>query len=262
VPAPAPSDVSSATLTAWKKVPVIDICNLPASFHEKVRSMTTEPDVVRRMRTLNYKVNEEPGHVNVASIRVKNPQASFAKLSEIYSNTFRDTMYIVWRDCDDESKWKVYETDMTTLPGTGSKGLEGRSLTSALAAGQYHNVYCKGTHGGNAAMRHASEMKQWLIKSNGKPKYSASSSKHHSLNFHGTTSRGTTYESKRVNNWSLGCQVTSGAKFYDEVLALIFSSTEKHPESAGSMRECKNQNSGGRTDCNRCMTYTLIEPTE
>lgn len=254
--------LSAASAETLKdQVPSIaDICNLPGSLAGKVKTETDLP-IAQQMEAKGYDVYTEPGEVNVVGVRKVDVETSNMTLDERYSNAFRDDLYIFWK-CDGSDAWQIYQTQFTTVPGSGTKGLEGRSLTSVMHPGQYKYAYCQGTHGGNAAMRQVNTVQQYLIfkdasfkQSNGRP---VVDNKKNSLNFHGTKSS-KIWESTNVNNWSHGCQVTSGSKFFNEVLALIYSSTNAHPHSPPDMANCKDQDGGEkRTNCDACMTYTLL----
>jgi len=241
-----------------------DICELSGELEGKVSGWAADDAwVLQKMQEKGYDVETEPGVVNVVGAREVN-LASNVPVSDKFTNKFRDHLYIFWK-CSGDDEWRVYKTTMTTVPGAGSKGYAGRKLTSAFYPGQYKHAYCQGLHKSGAAMRHVNNVNQYLILKNGhfhKNGNSKRFTKPYSLNFHGTRSKncgGGVCESTNVNNWSLGCQVMSGKKFFNEILALIYSSTTKSPRSAHDMAACKRSDGGvKRTDCSRCMTYTML----
>ena len=245
---------------------------------KSVVESTEKPGIIKKMEGLSYDVNTENGNVNVIGERKTNPvgvcegSTSSKCWKSVFTNEFQDVLHIVWK-CD--GKWRHYQTDFTTLPGWYIDK-KGTSTTSVMAPGQYKNSYCVGDHKGTPALRQSAIVKQWLLQRRGTKgtatvTYKLTSrtpmSKTRNLNFHGTINgRGKPKQNKgkfpytrKVNSWSLGCQVTFGSIFRDEVLAIIGTSlNDEELKALHGVNRKTTTCDRNRADCNKCTTYTLM----
>ena len=205
---------------------------------------TTNEDIKKILDTMNnkgYKVLTRPYEINIVGIRRQYE-------GMIYSNTYMDTLYAIYKD--DNGEWIKFSYPISTIPGKNitnpdtkkpvplkewKKNNETKTLVprrpyiGTLMEAQYLNVFYIGEHIGAPAMKTKGKQKAYRDTNLGDNTitYSTKDEGNFGMLIHKGYVKGS---SSAVNNWSEGCQV-----FRDEAhLNHFFGLANKHKDKYGN----------------------------
>jgi hypothetical protein len=201
---------------------------------------TTNEDIKKildAMNNKNYKILTRPYEINIVGIRRQYE-------GMVYSNTFMDTLYAIYKD--DSGEWIKFGYPISTIPGLsikdkqtnkkvplkewkkGGNGLiSRRPYIGTLMEAQYLNVYAIGEHAGAPAMITKGKQKAYRDTNLGDNTitYSTKDEGNFGMLIHRGYPGGST-----VDNWSEGCQV-----FKTEAhLNHFFGLANKHKDKYGN----------------------------